>query len=49
MVHAQELKNLKGPIYDVQKDHNFRDLIMHAYELKQLMGPVYSDGGGSHK
>ena len=24
MVHAQELKNLHGPVYDIEKDHHFK-------------------------
>ena len=49
MVHAQELKELSGPVYDLDRKHHFQELIKNAYELKQLQGPVYMKKDGEHK
>ena len=33
--------SFQGPIYDIDRDHHFQQLMVHAQELKNLKGPVY--------
>ena len=33
---------VQGPIYDIDRDHHFQQLMVHAQELKNLRGPVYN-------
>ena len=47
MMHAHDMKELKGPVYDCDKNHKFQQLVMHAHELKNLMLPVYGVEGKS--
>ena len=32
---------MQGPVYDVDRNHHFEQLMVHAQELKNLEGPVY--------
>ena len=34
-------KPFQGPVYDIDRDHHFQQLMVHAQELKNLHGPVY--------
>ena len=31
-------------MYDADRDHHFKALVVHAHELKNLQGPVYDTG-----
>ena len=47
---AQEMKTLHGPLYDVDSDHHFSEIIAHADKLKNLAGPIYqADGDTKHQ
>ena len=37
-------RSLQGPVYDADRDHHFKALVVHAHELKNLQGPVYDTG-----
>ena len=39
-----EFRSLQGPVYDADRDHHFKALVVHAHELKNLQGPVYDTG-----
>ena len=47
---AQEMKSLQGPLYDVDSDHHFSEIIANANILKDLHGPIYqADGETKHQ
>ena len=47
---AQEMKSLQGPLYDVDSDHHFSEIIANANILKDLHGPIYqADGDTKHQ
>ena len=47
---AQEMKTLQGPLYDVDSDHHFSEIIANANILKDLHGPIYqADGETKHQ
>ena len=41
---APLIRSLQGPVYDADRDHHFKALVVHAHELKNLQGPVYDTG-----
>merc|ERR1719225_412279 len=45
----EAIKELKGPIYDVESKSHFNGIIKHVEELKALQGPIYSLGPIGHK
>ena len=46
---AQEMKTLQGPLYDVDSDDHFSEIIASANKLKNLTGPIYADGESKHQ
>ena len=47
--HMEEIKNLHGPVYDVERKNHFNSIIKHVEELKDLKAPIYSFGAPGHK
>jgi hypothetical protein len=46
--HAETLKSLSVPIYNVEKNHNFDVIMKEAEKLVSIMGPVYPVEHGSN-
>ncbi len=40
-IKNESTKPFQGPVYDIDRDHHFQQLMVHAQELKNLHGPVY--------
>ena len=38
-----QLKELVGPVYDVDTGHHFQEVTKHVESLKNLMVPIYVD------
>lgn len=40
-MHTEMMRVLQGPVYEIERDHHFQQIMVHAQELKNLSGPVY--------
>ena len=47
--HIETLKELKGPIYDVERKTHFNGIIEHVESIKSFQGPIYRFGEVGHK
>ena len=47
--HMETLKELKGPIYNVESKSHYLEIIKHVENLKALQGPIYDLGPTEHK
>ena len=46
---AADLKTLHGPMFKIDNEHHFSEIISHAQSLKDLHGPIYNpDGETTH-
>ena len=45
---AEEMKSLHGPKYDIDRQHQFSEIITQCNKLKDLAGPVYELGETAH-
>ena len=48
MKNVEKLETLKTPVYDIQRDHQFKEILGHIDKIKNLQGPVYSIGDPKH-
>ena len=46
---AYDIKNLVGPVYDIDNQHKFAEIDKTIQDLKSLQGPVYAGVDKEHK
>lgn len=46
--HIESLKNLKGPVYDVESKNHYKGIMEHVESIKSFQGPIYNFGETSH-
>ena len=39
--NVESIKNLNGPIFEIDRKHCFQELIKHTEKIEKLMGPVF--------
>ena len=44
----ESLVSLKGPVWQIMNDHNFREIFTEQPNLKGLQGPIYDRDGVKH-
>jgi hypothetical protein len=40
--HMSDLKELTGPVYNIDSHHSYNEIVKKVNELKDLTGPVYN-------
>ena len=39
--NVESIKNLNGPIFEIDRKHCFQELIKHTEKIEKLMGPIF--------
>ena len=39
--HVSDLKEMRGPVYTLEREHHFNEIEKHVSGIQQLQGPVY--------
>lgn len=45
--HVDKLEKLEGPVYDIKRDHHFKEIRANIEKIKSIQGPVYDIGQSS--